>query len=355
MGNGTSTTAVPAAIGTINLGVEPVIRNTANGVIISGCDYVATCSPLSSSNTSWATIAGFAVAPYSMGNNTLSDLCRNYAEYRVQRFAVAFVPSVGTSANGQVALFVKPTRSTSNIDPNGSTFFPYVLNQRTGAIGPVWQPLTVQMNLSGVWKSTVPLDGTDIDDECDGEVFVATNNNVASGIAPSIGIVKVFYSIEFRGMSRNPRLALIPVANQIYQNWSIGFAAVSASVGTSVTMNIFGTDQSGNTAFNPSGIQNGDIMKFAVDVGRSSFGSSSKDTLFGVTLMGSIRAVPFAGVTTVYVLYTTGGMNLFLSFVNAMTQTDPMVYNNATTSETVALKGMCSLVGNSLLRNSVTI
>lgn len=353
---GTSLQTAPAVIGSVNLGVEPTVTHLPDGIRVTGCDFVTNATPLNTVYTTWATVAGFAVAPYSLGSNTLSDMSRQYGEFLFERLAVAYVPSVGTSANGQVAIYRKTTRSSPGLDPSGSNFFQYVLNQRTGVVGPVWQPLTIEFPPSKRWMSTLPLDGTDIDEEADGEVFMATNNNAnGTGIAPSIGMMKIFYMVRFRKMERNSRSILIPLANQIYLPIALGVSAVTAIVGDPWSPNVIAFDQTGANASLPGGTVIGDIFKFIVDASRSSFGTTSATNTLSILLVGQRFNINITGYVTLYGLYTPNGWQMYQSFANAVTQTDGLQYGVAQTANTVVLRGLVSLVGNITSRVNQTL
>jgi hypothetical protein len=247
-----------------------------------------------------------------MGSNTLADMCRSYAEWKFEKLAVAYIPAVGSAANGQVALYRKSQRADPHLDPNGANFFPYVLNQRTGVIGPVWQPLSVEVSVSKDWRSTVPLEATDINDDCDGEVFVATNNNVAAGNSPPIGIVKIMYICTFKGMRRNPRSALIPLPLQIYFNMSIGQNGLLVVQNQTALFDRIGNDQSGVLATLPSATQVGHIYKVVIDSNRSSFGGATPSTLLQVDYQGQ-RPVLIDNGFTCYAVQNQagGGVSLF--------------------------------------------
>jgi hypothetical protein len=273
-------------------------------------------------------------------------MARTYSEFKVDKLMLSFIPSIGTSTAGQVAIYRLPERSSPAIDPNSSTFLPYVLNQQSGAIGPVWQPLTVDFPVSGKWITTVPLDGTDPDDESEAELYCSTSNFAISGIAPSIGIFKLMYVISFRNFSRNPRAGLVPLLNQTYFPSALGYSGVTASIGTSVTLNNVGTDQSGNTSVLPAGVLDGDVFKMVVDCGRSSFGAMSGSVIFGVSFLGSVRTLPFAGTVTVYALVSNTAWNMFTTFENAMTQSNPLVFATAQVANSVTVRCFLSLIGS---------
>lgn len=316
---------------------------------VLGEDYIATASALSSLNTTWATVVGFAVTPYGMGSNTLSDLSRSYAEYRFNKLMVCFVPAVGTSANGQFALYRKSQRADPHLDPNGSNFFAYVLNQRSGVIGPVWQPCSFETDNSRDWRSTVPLEAIDINDDADGEVFLATNNNVASGSSPPIGILKIMYDLQFRGFRRNPRAALIPVANQIYQNISLGASGAAVTLGGSLSgISIIGNDQTGNPSSAPSGLAQGDVFKFVVDSNRSSYGAANVNTLIAELLLGGNRVVNISNGFTCWAVYGGTSFALYPTLAAAMALSQTYVWGLTSASLTFNLVGMISLVGNVL-------
>lgn len=309
---------------------------------------------LNSNNTSWATVAGFPVSPYSLGPNTMSDLCRTFMEWRFEQLAVCYIPAVGTGANGQVALYHKPNRADPHIDPTGANFFSYVLNQRTGVIGPVWQPVAVKVPTSSNWRSSVPLEAIDINDESDGEVFLATNNNVASGVSPPVGILKVQYVLHFRGLQRNPRQSLVPLPGQIYFNVSLGRNGANVGTNMSVSAIPFGNDQSGNNA--PAVTQGnlGNVFKFVLDGVRSSFGAATINNLMAEFVAGSSYPMTLENGSTLYV-WCDGTNYFFCKSIQAAMSTQTLFYGLTNASLTYNLVGMMSLVGttNTLLQRDL--
>jgi len=343
----------PAAIGAIMVGRGPSVTYIPNGARVTGEDYVVTLSPVSSVNTTWATVAGFPMNPYGLGSNTLCDMARIYKEYRFTRLAICYVPSVGTGSAGQVAIYRKKDRLDPLLDPNGANFFPFVLNQRTGVIAPVWQAVSFETTTSDNWRSTIPIE-TDPNDECDGEVFVATNNTSTPSI--SIGLVKIMYVCEFRELGRNARTALIPLALQIYNNISVGLNGASINPGSVFATNTFANDQTGNPAVTPSAIQIGDVFKFVIDTNRSSFGAANLSNLLAVNINTANRAITLSNGYTIYLVYV--GSNVFEGFLTysmASSLGNPLFFNLTSASLTFNLVGMMSLIGTDLFRTNVDI
>lgn len=343
----------PAAIGAIMVGRGPTVTYIPNGARVTGEDYVTTLSPVFSGNTTWATVAGFPLNPYGLGSNTLCDMARIYKEYRFTRLAICYVPSVGTGSAGQVAVYRKKDRLDPLLDPNGANFFPFVLNQRTGVIAPVWQAVSFETTTSDNWRSTIPIE-TDPNDECDGEVFVATNNTSSPAI--SIGLVKIMYVCEFRELGRNARTALIPLALQIYSNISVGTNGAVVTPASLFAVSTFANDQTGNPAVTPSSIQIGDIFKFVIDTNRSSIGAGSLGSLIAISIGGGNRAITLANGYTIYLVYV--GSNLFegyLTYPMASSLGNPLLFNLTSASLTFNLVGMISLIGTDLFRTNVDI
>lgn len=349
----TTYSQIPAAIGAVSRGTTPQIVHSLDGCRVIGEDYVNYVSPLSSANSNWATVGGFPLCPYSIGSNTLADMCRNYAEWKFDRVAILFVPAVGTIANGQVAIYRKPNRADPHLSPKSPTFFPYVLNQRTGAIGPVWQPLAIELATSKEWRTSVPLEGVDLNGESDGEIFIATNNNVAIGVSPSIGLIKIMYSCTFRSLTRNPRSALIPLANQIYFNISVGQNGLLATIHDTAIFDIFALDQSGAQSSLPPGAALGNVYKFVVDSGRSSYGAANTTNLLEL-FFKQAQPVTIDEGFTMYLVQNTNGtgsdtFSAFPTFTQAMaynTTTGSFRWGRTTASLVFNLVGMMSLVGN---------
>jgi hypothetical protein len=319
---------------------------TNDGIKVIGEDFVTAASGLSSLNTNWATVAGFPVSPYSFGPNTLSDMARTHIEWRCERLVVCYVPAVGTSSNGQVAIYHKPNRADPHVDPTSAQFYNFVLSQRTGVVGPVWQPCLVEIPTSKNWRSTVPLEAVDINDEADGEVFMATNNNVASGNSPSIGILKIQYIWHFRGMQRNPRQSLIPLANQVYYNVSLGRNGASVNTATSVSLLPFGNDQSGTAASGtyPGFTNRGTVYKFIIDTTRSSFGAATPGNLFAESAIGTTYPVALENGFTCY-LWSDGGNAYPCKDIQAAMVSQTYFWGLTNASLTFNLVGMVSLVG----------
>jgi len=343
----------PAAIGAIMVGRGPSVSYIPNGARVTGEDYVVTLSPVNSVNTTWATVAGFPMNPYGLGSNTLCDMARIYKEYRFTRLAICYVPSVGTGSAGQVAIYRKKDRLDPLLDPNGANFFPFVLNQRTGVISPVWQAVSFETTTSDNWRSTTPIE-TDPNDECDGEVFVATNNTSSPAI--SIGLVKIMYVCEFRELGRNARTALIPLALQIYNNISIGSNGASVTPGSPFAVSTFANDQTGNPAVTPGAIQIGDVFKFVIDTNRSSFGAANLSNLLAVNINTANRAITLSNGYTIYLVYV--GANVFEGFLTysmASSLGNSLFFNLTSASLTFNLVGMMSLIGTDLFRTNVDI
>jgi len=343
----------PAAIGAIMVGRGPSVTYIPNGARVTGEDYVVTLSPVNSVNTTWATVAGFPLNPYGLGSNTLCDMARIYKEYRFTRLAICYVPSVGTGSAGQVAIYRKKDRLDPLLDPNGANFFPFVLNQRTGVIAPVWQAVSFETTTSDNWRSTIPIE-TDPNDECDGEVFVATNNTSSPAI--SIGLVKIMYVCEFRELGRNARTALIPLALQIYNNISIGLNGAVITPASPFVVNTFANDQTGNPAVTPGAIQVGDVFKFVIDTNRSSFGASNLSNLLAVSIAGNNRAITLSNGYTIYLVYVgTSVFEGYLTYSMASALGTQLNFNLSSGSLTFNLVGMMSLIGTDLFRTNVDI
>lgn len=337
---GTSYSTPPSAIGAVSRGLKPHIVGTKNGQIIYGEDFVTTLSPLVAGG--WATVAGFPVSPYSLGPNALSDACRMYSEWICRKLCVFYVPAIGTASNGQVAIYHKTDRSDPHINPLSSSFFNFVLSQQCGVLGPVWQPMAVEIPCSSDWRSTVPLLAVDINDDADGEVFVATNNFVSAVAPPSAGIVKIQYAFEFRNMARNPRLALIPTPLQVYFNLPIG-PSIAYTTSQSAKWGVQGSDQAGTQNI-PGQPNRGDVYKFIIDTGRSSLLGLGPTSFITEQAIGTSFSVTIDNGFTCYLWFDGSSFYPCKNIQSAMAS---MTYFNATSSSAFyTMVGMASLVGN---------
>lgn len=357
---GSLTSTAPATIGTINFGVEPKVMSFPGGVKVVGEDFVTTCSPINSANVNWATVAGFPMTPSGFGNNTMNDLAQNFTEYRVEALAVCFLPAVGTTSSGQVAIYHKPRRVDPHIDPTTNAFFAYVLNSRTGIIGPVWQPLGYKVRTSTSWLTTVPLNNTDPDDECEGEIFIATNNTVATGVAPSIGIIKIQYVVSFRNMERNPRSLLMPLPNQVYFNLALTLSNAALTSGTPVGLPAGGADQSGSTSTDPSNLLNGDVFRFLVDIKRSTVGGTITPTFSNIfkRVMYSNNAYTVQTSQPIYIVATSDTPAIYYLYPtldNALTGQGALQWQSIGSFTSISLVGVASLIGAIGPRNAITI
>jgi hypothetical protein len=143
--------------------------------------------------------------------------------------------------------------------------------------------------------------------------------------------------------------------NQTYFPTALGASSVTVASGVSVTLNNIGVDQTNTASAIPAGSLDGDVYKVVIDATRSTFGTPSGSVIFGVNFLGTIRVIPIAGTVTLYGLISNTSWNLYTTFENAMTQSNPLVYALGVTSNTVSLKCLISLVGSIGPRVLVTL
>lgn len=150
--------------------------------------------PVSSNSVDGGIAAVFDVNPACWKNSRLSLLAQTYEKYRVNRVVVSYVPSVGTSSAGVVAMAVE-TDADERL-PSGVDALQRMLNTYSSVMGPVWQPnkmLFSRNTADTKWYSASMLGHSQRSDVTQFLIYALSEGTI-NGI---IGRIILEYDIEF--------------------------------------------------------------------------------------------------------------------------------------------------------------
>jgi len=294
-------------------------------------------------------------------NTCLVDFARIYSQFKVVRMVLCYVPSVASTATGQVAMYYRSNRADVPLSPSSGNFLPWLLSAKNGIIGPVWQPMQHEVVTGKEWLDTEPFMNIDPNREVDGEVFLASNFGVNAVASPSAGIVKIQYIVDFRGFARNPKASLLPVPDQVYIQVGGGINTETIVAGNPAFVRLIYNNIAGQTITATPNGASGDIYKMIFDSTTYSSGTAiSLNNLFWVNYgnTGSFNALVFT--TPVIVMYgiqvSPGVFDLFDTFDGAVSGGSAITWGSAGVGQSFVFNSiMMSLVGSKTAKSQTNI
>lgn len=351
----------PVAIGNSITGSESSVKNTANGIIVRGRDFMFT--PINTALTTWTCVGGTALTPAAFADTTLANYMRVFAKFRFKALMMHYITSSATSSAGDIMMYHAKNRHSVFLNQSSPQLLGFVLSDPDTVIGPQWTNHSALMKVTGNWKSTDYGMNDCIDDFSDGEFFLMAKTAVNS----SPGYVLFDYVIEFAEHQLQPRLLSFPVPRIQYYQTNIGLTA--KDVTTALAKNtasgtysliVKGNNLSGTTAALPNGVELGDIYKIFIDVTNSVAGSWTACTAADVFLMnigtGGL-AIPLSDGFTCYavVTNTTSGVIALYQNVTAAyaASAHDAFYFGVSATITFNLQVYMSYVGSLTNRNLI--
>lgn len=184
-------TSVPAAYGYSLQLRKPVITRNSNVSRIVGSDFAGTVYGVATS--SYAPAATVPLNPAYYVGAMLGSLSRAYEKFRFVRAVVQYIPSVPTSAQGQVVMTSTRSIKEPFLDGSSASFLGRALSTGNAVATPVWREESITLEMSPEWLLVDPLIDADLDDCIAQEVQVYAFGTTTA----AIGILLLHYEIEF--------------------------------------------------------------------------------------------------------------------------------------------------------------
>lgn len=264
-----SITTAPVAIGNSVRGSTKKIVRTANGVQVTGRDFMFAPIGTAATVNDWTVVGGSPLTPAAFADSVIANYQRMYMKFRFKSFVVHYITSSPTSSSGDVMFYYGKDRSSVFLNQTSSQLLPFVFTDQNTVLGPQWTNHSAQFAVTSDWKLTDYGMHDGVEEYADGEVFLLSKTSTTD----SPGYVIFDYVVEFAQESFQPRLLLFPIPRIQWKCTSFGTSASAVTTDTSFNFSLRGNDLSGNAATMPTNAAKGDIYKIIFDVTNS--GSAS--------------------------------------------------------------------------------
>ncbi len=332
----------PVAIGNSMRGFKAqVVRNSLDSVRIVGRDYAFTAFG-TGSVTGWELVGGFPLTPACFVSSIIRNYARMYNKFKFNQLRVHYITSSPTSASGDVLFQINANRTDPIPNWTAANFLPYALSKIETIIGPLWTNHSVAITPVGPTRTMVTGQNNDIDYQSQGEILMFTKTSTTS----SPGYVLFDYDITFSEQSVNPKQAVIPNPQLLYQPLQLVWSTAALTAGSTVPSLTFGTTGPGATTLSNfsslPGYLSGDVYKLCIDVTNSNMAAytvSAGATPTSATLL-SLSA---AGTTTAFAL--NDGFTIYMVVQGAAGSATATLYSEVAEAFTVAARLVSGVTG----------
>lgn len=338
----TSIQTAPVAIGNSIKGAQSQVIQSKNGVTVKSRDFMFSAKGSGAVQT-WTTVGGTPITPAVFVDSTLRNYMQMYQKFRWKSLAVHYITSSPTTANGDVMFYHQKNRESVYLNQTSTQLLPFVLNDDDTVIGPQWTNHSVQLHITGKWKSTDYGMTPELEMYADGDLFLLSKTSTTD----SPGYVLFDYEVEFQELQISPRLLSLPLPRaQWYQSNLTVFGALTTNSTNNFYWNVSGNDISGTASTAPPGVANGDIYKVIIDLTNAAAMSNvTPTTLFRVPEVNGYNAVSVQDGTTLYAVYNGANFIFYPNAVAAFTMAGPLVSGVSNGSVTANLQVWLSLIG----------
>nr|WRQ65678.1 structural protein [Tolivirales sp.] len=279
---GAVVSTAPVSIGTTISAAKPNVVNTANGVQISGREFMTNVDIRG--NPSWQVGAIAPVHPMYYIGSTLANMARSYQSYRFKALRVHFITRQSTSLAGEVLLGYASNALEPLEDGNGSAFIARSMTRGHAVLGPLWQNCAMDVPVDPAWRLVDAFNNTTFAENVAGEVQVYTQTGATNDVA---GYLLMDYVVEFRDTMFSPHSALLPFANA-----ASVFELGTVPITPAATAIIIASATSAK-------VQNGSVFKVVFDLDQSTLGTGwTASTAFNTSLRVNATTTTSTGFTT---------------------------------------------------------
>lgn len=339
----TSIQTAPVAIGNSIKGAQSQVVQSKSGVTVKSRDFMFSAKGSGAVQT-WTLVGGTPITPAVFVDSTLRNYMQMYQKYRWKSLAVHYITSSPTTANGDVMFYHQKNRESVFLNQTSTQLLPFVLNDDDTVIGPQWTNHSVQLHITGKWKSTDYGMTPELEMYADGDLFLLSKTTTTD----SPGYVLFDYEVEFQELQISPRLLSLPLPRAQWYQSNIGINAATLSVGntTNLYFGVTGNDISGTASTAPPGIANGDVYKVIVDLSNAiAMVNVTATTLFRVAEVSGFNPVSLQDGTTLYAVYNGTNFIFYANATGAFTLANPLVSGVSNAAVTAGLQVWLSLIG----------
>jgi len=339
----TSIQTAPVAIGNSIKGAQSQVVQSRNGVTVKSRDFMFSAKGSGAVQT-WTLVGGTPITPAVFVDSTLRNYMQMYQKYRWKSLAVHYITSSPTTANGDVMFYHQKNRESVFLNQTSTQLLPFVLNDDDTVIGPQWTNHSVQLHVTGKWKSTDYGMTPELEMYADGDLYLLSKTSTTD----SPGYVLFDYEVEFQELQISPRLLALPLPRaQWYQsNIAITGASLTQGAITNLLFVVNGNDISGTASTAPPGVANGDIYKVIIDLtNATAMTNATASTIFRVNEVGGYNTMTVQDGTTLYALYNGAAFIFYPNASAAFSGAAGLVSGVTNAAVTVNFQAWLSLIG----------
>lgn len=273
-------------------------------------------------NTRPELIATQYLAPISLGNDEVQNMCRVYQHYRITQARLLFRAFQGTAASGEVIV-------VADSDPNyrpvntgvSSNFYQRALSTKHSLMTPVWCSESMDLPVDSRWKVCDNANSSTLEEFQSGVVYIYADGNTNS---PGFFVVKM--TIEFEGLRFNAR--------NLISGSFLGMGTRVTILTSTTTVNAEATMTLVSAPATP-----GDLYSVQINTAGALFpaGVNESNYLLLSTGSGSSTAYVMNGSTLVYGRATSAGSIVLYTTYDAAIgsdNSDKLLFGQATSTQT---------------------
>lgn len=334
----------PVAIGNSIRGSQSQIIQSKNGVTVRSRDFMFPATATGTIQT-WTLCGGTPIAPAVFSDSTLRNYMQMYQKYRWRKLTAHYITSSATTATGDIMFYHQKNRESVFLNQTSTQLLPFVLNDDDTVIGPQWTNHSVDLHITGKWKSTDYGMTPELEQYADGDLFLLSKTSTTD----SPGYVLFDFEVEFAELQISPRLLTLPLPRAQWNQLNIGYTSQTVTTDAIIRMGVIGNGINGAASSLPAGATNGDIYKVIVDLTNSNPGSwvgGNAVSAFRVEENNASITVALQDGTTLYAVYNGLAFVFYPNAAAAFTGGNSFVAYGATGTSAVNLQVWMSLIGS---------
>jgi hypothetical protein len=358
----TTIDTAPVAIGNSVRGVGVTTKQTKNGVILTGRDFMFSAKG-SGTIATWCMVGGTPITAACFTDSAIRSYMQMYQKFKVRKIVAHYITSSATSSTGDVLFYFQKNANSVFINQTSTQLLPLVMSDKNTVLGPQWTNHSTELALGDdTWKSTDYGMNSDLNEYSFGNLFLLSKTSTTD----SPGYVIFDYVIEFCELQVSPRLLTLPISRIQWSQCSLGRAGAAVTAASFLyPFNGIGptaNDISGIASALPSGITTGDVYKVIIDITNSNTGAWTNCTaanLISLQNNGAYKAFTIIDGTTLYAVWDDNGGGFYLhqtvesAFANFATTGGNQLHYGVAATVTYNLQCWLSYVG-SIGANNVT-
>lgn len=334
----------PVAIGNSIRGSQSQVIQSKDGVIVRSRDFMFPATATGTIQT-WTLCGGTPIAPAVFSDSTLRNYMQMYQKFRWRKLTAHYITSSATTATGDVMFYHQKNRESVFLNQTSTQLLPFVLNDDDTVIGPQWTNHSVDLHITGEWKSTDYGMTAELEQYAEGDLFLLSKTSTLD----SPGYVLFDFEVQFSELQISPRLLSLPVPRAQWNQMNIGLTATPVTVDTQVRLALTGTGINGSASTHPAGVTNGDVYKLIVDLTNSNSGSWVNGNALSIVRSeepGGYSSTILQDGTTLYAVYNGSAYCLYANASAAFASGGGFIAYCASVTLTANLQVWVSYIGS---------